>query len=45
MFIQEHGMVAMQLVAHDLFLKAKSQMAHVRSFFIKASGMWGLFDF
>lgn len=39
MFIQEYGMRAIQLLAHDLFLKAKSQMTHVRSFFIKASGM------
>lgn len=31
MFIQEYGMIVIQLLAYDTFLKAKNQMTHVRS--------------
>lgn len=35
MFIQEYGMIVSQLLAYDLFLKAKNQMTHVRRLLLK----------
>lgn len=35
MFIQEYGMIVIQLLAYDLFFKAKNQMTHVRRLLLK----------
>lgn len=35
MFIQEYGMIVIQLLAYDLFLRPKNQMTHVRKLLLK----------
>lgn len=35
MFIQEYGTIVIQLLAYNLFFKAKNQMTHVRSPLLK----------
>lgn len=35
MFTQECGMIVIQLLAYDLFFKAKNQMTHVRRLLLK----------